>query len=116
MAANKGATGASSCSESAIRYKVPRPRKNPAMSNPAPAPGRTEAASAGSAMNDSARDMTIRTVAAVFCASPRSSARVIAHWVAPAAARICSGPSGSAPSTHRATMAMSAPARAAAQK
>ena len=67
-------------------------------------------------MNDSARDMTIRTVDAVFCASERSSARVIAQWVAPAARRISSGVSGSAPSTHRATTVMSAPARAAAWK
>jgi hypothetical protein len=30
-------------------------------------------------MNDSALDMTMRTVAVVFCASERSSDRVIAH-------------------------------------
>ena len=36
------------------------------MSNPPSGPGRTLAASAGSAMNDRARDMTIRTVAAVL--------------------------------------------------
>ena len=73
-------------------------------------------AAAGSAMNDSARDITIRTVAAVFCASLRSSARVSAHWPAPAAARMSSAAPGSAPATHRATTVMSAPARAAAWK
>ena len=85
------------------------------MSNP-PGPGRTEAARTGSAMNDSARDMTIRTVAAVLCASLRSSDSVTAHWSAPAWARICSGVSGSWPTTHWATVRMSAPARAAAWK
>ena len=85
------------------------------MSKP-PGPGRTQAASTGSAMNDSARDITIRTVEAVFCASPRSSASVIAHCSAPAAARICSGVSGSWPSTHPATARMSRPASAAAWK
>ena len=54
------------------------------MSNPSPGAGSTLAASAGSAMNDSARDITMRTVAAVLCASERSSARVSAHWCAPA--------------------------------
>ena len=73
------------------------------MSNPVPGAGRTQAARAGSAMNARARDMTIRTVAAVLCASERSSARVSAHWWAPAAARICSGTSGSAPDTQAAT-------------
>ena len=78
--------------------------------------GSTDSASAGSAMNDSALDMTIRTVEAVFCASDRSSASVIAHCPAPARLRMSSGSSGSAPPTHRATVRMSAPARAAAWK
>jgi hypothetical protein len=78
MAANSGATGASSCSESAIMYRVPQEARNALMSNPWP-PGSTEAARAGSAMNDSALDMTIRTVDAVFCASLRSSPRVSAQ-------------------------------------
>ena len=86
------------------------------MSNPSPGPGSTLAASAGSAMNDSARDMTIRTVAAVLCASDRSSAKVKAHWRAPAASRIRSGTSGSAPVTHAATARRSYRARAAAWK
>jgi hypothetical protein len=67
-------------------------------------------------MKDKARDMTIRTVAAVLCASERSSARVSAHWRAPAAARIRSGTCGSAPDTHAVTARMSYPARAAAWK
>ncbi len=96
-------------------YRVPRPARNPATLN-ASGPGSTAAARAGSAMNDSARDITIRTVDAVFCASDRSSARVIAHCSAPAARRMSSGSSGVAPSTHRATAAMSAPVRAAAWK
>ena len=54
------------------------------MSNPSPGGGSTLAASAGSAMNDRARDITIRTVAAVLCASERSSASVSAHCCAPA--------------------------------
>jgi len=49
------------------------------MSNPC-GPGSTEAARTGSAMNDSARDMTIRTVAAVLCASLRSSDSDRARW------------------------------------
>ena len=73
------------------------------MLNPSPGPGRTEAARAGSAMNDSARDITIRTVAAVLCASERSSAKVSAQWRAPAARRIRSGTPGSAPETQAAT-------------
>ena len=73
------------------------------MSNPSPGPGRTEAARAGSAMKASDLDMTIRTVAAVLWASERSSASVCAHWRAPAAIRIRSGTSGSAPATHAAT-------------
>ena len=103
IAANSGATGASSETASAIRYTVPVPSRKAGMSNPSPGPGSTLAARAGSAMNDSARDMTIRTVAAVFCASERSSARVSAHWRAPAATRIRSGTSGSAPATQAAT-------------
>ena len=94
MAANSGATGASSVTASAIMYTVPAAARNWPMSNPSPGPGSTETARAGSAMNDSARDMTIRTVAAVFCASDRSSARVIAHWAAPAAARMSSARAG----------------------
>ena len=86
------------------------------MSKPSPGPGRTEAASAGSAMKDRARDMTIRTVAAVLWASPRSSARVSAQWRAPAAARIRSGTSGSAPDTQAATARRSYSASAAAWK
>ena len=86
------------------------------MLKPPSGPGRTEAASAGSAMNDRARDITIRTVAAVFVASLRSSARVSAHWCAPAAARIRSGTSGSAPDTQAATARRSYWARAAAWK
>ena len=116
MAANSGATGASSETASAIMYTVPASRRNAGMSNPPSGPGRTEAASAGSAMNDRALDMTIRTVAAVLWASERSSARVRAHWWAPAAARICSGTSGSAPETQAATARRSCPVRAAAQK
>ena len=46
---------------------------------PVAGPGSTLAARAGSAMNARARDMTIRTVAAVLWASPRSSASVCAH-------------------------------------
>ena len=57
------------------------------MSNPSPGAGSTLAASAGSAMNASARDITIRTVAVVFCASERSSASVSAHCRAPAASQ-----------------------------
>ena len=84
------------------------------MSTPPDSPaGRTERASAGSAMNPSARDRTILIVAAVFCASPRSSASSAAHWPAPAWSRMSSA--GSAlPSAHRATRRMSPPARAAA--
>ena len=73
------------------------------MSNPSPGPGSTLAARAGSAMKARALDMTIRTVAAVLWASERSSARVWAHWRAPAASRIRSGTSGSAPATQAAT-------------
>ena len=52
-----------------------------------------------------ARDllMTIRTVAAVLWASLRSSARVYAHWRAPAAIKIRSGTCGSRPETQAAT-------------
>ena len=76
MAANSGATGASSETASAIRYTVPASCRNAGMSNPVPGAGRTLAARSGSAMK--ARDllMTIRTVAAVLWASDRSSARV----------------------------------------
>ena len=74
------------------------------MSNPPPGAGRTQAARAGSAMKARALDMTIRTVAAVLWASDRSSARVSAHWRAPAASRIRSGTSGSAPETQAATV------------
>ena len=73
------------------------------MSKPVPGAGRTQAARAGSAMKDRALDMTIRTVAVVLWASERSSDRVTAHWWAPAAARIRSGTSGSAPETQAAT-------------
>ena len=52
-----------------------------------------------SAMKARDRDITIRTVAAVLWASERSSARVWAHWRAPAASRIRSGTSGWAPAT-----------------
>jgi hypothetical protein len=55
-------------------------------------------------MNASALDITIRTVAVVSWASDWSSAKVSAHWRAPAAARIRSGVSGSAPDTHAATV------------
>jgi len=85
------------------------------MSKGCPA-GITLAARVLSAMNPTARDITIRTVEAVLCASPRSSASVAAHWCASAAARMRSGSSGSAPSTHRATSRMSAPVIAAAWK
>ena len=54
----------------------PASRRKAGMSNPVPGAGRTLAARSGSAMNARARDMTIRTVAAVLWASPRSSARV----------------------------------------
>ena len=73
------------------------------MLNPAPGAGSTDAARSGSAMKDRALDMTMRTVAVVLCASERSSARLYAHWWAPAAARIRSGTSGSAPETQAAT-------------
>ena len=63
----------------------------------------TEAARAGSAMNARDLDMTIRTVAAVLWASERSSAKVSAHWRAPAARRIRSGTSGLALETQAAT-------------
>ena len=76
MAANSGATGASSETASAIMYSVPASSRKAGMSNPVPGAGRTLAARSGSAMNARARDMTIRTVAAVLCASLRSSARV----------------------------------------
>src|SRR5438876_5761642 len=69
------------------------------MSNPVPGADSTQAARSGSAINASDLDITIRTVAAVLWASERSSARVSAHWWAPAAARICSGMCGSAPDT-----------------
>src|SRR6266536_3631711 len=65
IAANSGATGASSCCGSAIMYRAPRPRRNPGMSNACPA-GITLAASVSSAMNPTARDITIRTVEAVL--------------------------------------------------
>ncbi len=45
------------------------------MSKPVPGAGRTQAARAGSAMKDSALDITIRTVAVVLWASERSSER-----------------------------------------
>ena len=67
-------------------------------------------------MKDSALVMTIRTVATVFVASPRSSARVTAHCCAPAAVRTCSGTCGSAPDTQAATVRRSAPISAAAWK
>jgi len=86
------------------------------MSKPSPGPGKTEAARAGSAMNDSALDITIRTVAAVLWASERSSDRVSAQWRAPEAMRIRSGTSGSAPDTQAATARRSYPASAAAWK
>jgi len=79
MQANNGATGASSLIASAIMYSVPASARNAGMSNPPPSPGSTLIASAGSAMNDSARDITIRTVATVFCASEVISARLNAH-------------------------------------
>ena len=103
MAANSGATGASSETASAIMYTVPASRRKAGMLNPVPGAGRTLAARSGSAMKARARDMTIRTVAAVLWASPRSSARVNAHWRAPAAIRIRSGMCGSAPETQAAT-------------
>jgi hypothetical protein len=68
---------------SAIMYSVPASRRKAGMLNPSPGPGSTHAARAGSAMNDRARDITMRTVAAVLCASDRSSARVSAHCRAP---------------------------------
>ncbi len=58
-------------------------------------------------MNDSARDITMRTVAVVFCASERTSASVSAHWCAPARVRMRSGTCGSAPEAHAATTDMS---------
>ncbi len=58
----------------------------------------------GSAMKESALDITIRTVAVVLWASLRSSERVWAHWRAPAAVRMRSGTSGSAPDTQAATV------------
>ena len=67
-------------------------------------------------MKDRALDMTIRTVAVVLWASLRSSARLTAHWRAPAAIRIRSGTSGLAPETHSATVRRSYRARAAAWK
>ena len=76
MAANSGATGASSETASAIMYTVPASRRNAGMLNPVPGAGRTLAARSGSAMKARALLMTIRTVAAVLWASPRSSARV----------------------------------------
>ena len=103
MAANSGATGASSLTASAIMYRVPASRRKAGMLNPVPGAGSTEAARAGSAMKDRALDITIRTVAVVLWASERSSDRTCAHWWAPAAARIRSGTSGSAPETQAAT-------------
>ena len=73
--ANSGATGASSLTASAIMYAVPASRRKAWMSNPVPGAGSTQAARAGSAMKDSALDMTIRTVAVVLWASERSLAR-----------------------------------------
>ena len=75
--------------------------RNASMSNPPSSPGRTDWASAGSVMNASARDSTILIVAAVFCASPRSSASSAAHCQAPACCedvlgvlRRCPSPTG----------------------
>ena len=104
MAANSGATGASSETASAIMYTVPASCRKAGMSKPVPGAGRTLAARAGSAMNASALLMTIRTVAAVLWASDRGARPgCSAHWRAPAAARICSGTCGSAPETQAAT-------------
>src|SRR5690242_9414304 len=75
MAANSGAAGASSETASAIMYTVPASYRKSGMSKPSPGSGRTQAARSGSAMNARALDMTIRTVAVVFCASLRSSER-----------------------------------------
>jgi len=86
------------------------------MSNPPPGAGSTLAASTGSAVNGSARDITIRTVAVVFCASERSSARVSAHCLALAVTRAHFGTCGWAPETQTATDRMSYPASAAAWK
>jgi len=79
MAANSGATGASSLTASAIMYRVPASRRKSGISKPVPGTGRTQAARAGSAMNERALDITIRTVAVVLCASERSSDRTYAH-------------------------------------
>src|SRR6266404_980580 len=76
MAANSGATGASSETASAIRYTVPVPSRKAGMSNPSPGPGRTEAASAGSAMKARARDMTIRTLAELRSEAHKTAATV----------------------------------------
>src|ERR1700683_3251966 len=83
-------------------YTVPAWQRKAGMSNWSPGPGRTEAARAGSARKERARDMTIRTVAAVLWASDRSSVRVRAHCRAPAASRIRSGAPGCAAHTQAA--------------
>src|ERR1039458_3119018 len=80
IAANSGATGASSETASAITYTVPGPSRKAGKAYEAPGPDSTLPARAGSAMNERARDMTIRTVAAVLWASERGSARVWGHW------------------------------------
>ena len=59
MAAKSGATGASSETDSAIRYTVPVRSRKEGMSNPSPGPGSTLAAREGSAMNARDLDMTI---------------------------------------------------------
>jgi hypothetical protein len=89
------------------------------MSNEQPGAGRTEAASAGSARNASARLIVIRTVCAVLFASPRSSASWPAHChpvSVPLSARMVSASLLSRPLTHRATAVRSSPASAAAWK
>src|SRR6266567_2094529 len=64
MAANSGATGASSETASATMYTVPAWARKAGMPNPVPGAGRTQAARSGSAMKARALLMTIRIGAA----------------------------------------------------
>ena len=75
-------------------------RSSPASSSR----GDTDRASAGSNRKPSARVMYIRTVAAVFWASPRSSCTCAAQSCAPASVRISSASCEAPPSAHLAAV------------
>ncbi len=115
QAANSGASGASSCSAVSDHVQRPGLAQERGDVEPGRRAGQDRAASSGSVMNASARDRTILIVAAVFCASPRSSASSAPTGPPrrrPGSARAVRVGAGGPGGTRR----MSPPARAAAWK